>query len=138
MYVDALIGMKMFEPHGECFNVTSRESAIEEIQAQLDEHNKTLKPEQEKRYLFGVIEEMDITNNRQFHNRAITFYNMIKRESSRTSGDEWCKENSTRVHVLMLLAGKKPGIGEMQNLIRKSPFKNEFEKMLEYEAQDDE
>jgi len=137
MYVDALIGIKKFEPHTECFNVTSRETAVEEIQAQIDEHNKTLKPEEEKRYLFRVIEEMVITNNKQFHNKAMTFYNMVKRESSRASGDEWCKENSRRGYVLMLLAGEKDGIKEMQDLIRESPFKDDFKNLLKYEAQHD-
>ena len=138
MYVDAVIGLKEFEPHIECFKVIGRESAVEEIQAEIDDCNKDLKPEEEKRCLFGIIEEMNITNNEQFHNKAITFYNMVNRESLKLFSDEWCKENSHRVYIKMILGGKKAGIIEMQDLIRGSPFKDDFKNILEYEAQDDE
>lgn len=138
MHVDALIGLRAYEPHTEYFNVTNRETAVEEILAQLNNYNGSLKPEQEKRCLFGIIEEMKITNNRQFHNKTMSFYNMVKRESSRASGDEWCKKKSAKAHMSMLLAGDKAGIEEMQKLIRESPFKDDFKNLLEYEAQDDE
>ena len=134
MYVRAMIGFKEFEFHSECFNVTSRENAAKEIQAQLDEHNETLASWQEERCLYGVIEELDISDNKQFHERSMAFYRMVKRESSTASGSEWYKENASKVHYLMLLSGKKQWIEEMQDLIRQSPFNDQFVKMLEYEA----
>lgn len=135
MYVRAMIGFEPYKFHSECFNVTSRENAAKEIQAQLDEYNETLKSGEEKRRLYGVIEELDISDNEQFHERSMAFYRMVKRESSMTSGNKWCKDNSIKVHYLMLLSGKKPWIEEMQDLIRESPFNDQFAKMLEYEAE---
>lgn len=130
-----MIGLKPYEFHSECFNVTNRENASEEIQTQLDEFNETLASWQEKRYLYGVIEELDISDNNQFHERSMAFYRMVKRESSMDSGDKWCKENTGKAHYLMLLSGKKQWIEEMQDLIRESPFADQFAKMLVYEAQ---
>ena len=134
MYVRAMIGFKPYEFHSECFNVTSRENAAKEIQAQLDEYNETLESWQEKRRLYGVIEELGISDNKQFHERSMAFYHMVKRESSMASGDKWCKENASLAHYLMLLSGKKQWIEEMQDLIRESPFSDQFAKMLDYEA----
>ncbi|MCK5012554.1 MAG: hypothetical protein KAS66_01940 [Candidatus Omnitrophica bacterium] len=134
MYVRAMIGFKPYEFHSECFNVTSRENAAKEIQVQLDGFNETLASWQEKRRLYGVIEELDISDNEQFHERAMAFYRMVKRESSMTSSDKWCKENVGEVHYLMLLSSKKQWIEEMQDMIRESPFNDQFVKMLEYEA----
>ena len=136
MYVRAMIGFNEFEFHSECFNVTSRENAAKEIQAQLDEHNETLASWEEERCLYGVIEELDISDNKQFHERTMAFYHMVKRESSMASGDKWCKENINEAHFLMLLSGENQWIEEMQDLIRESPFSDQFAKMLEYEAQE--
>ena len=134
MYVRAMIGFKPYEFHSECFNVTSSENAAKEIQAELDEFNTTLKPDQEKRRLYGVIDELEISDNNQFHERSMAFYRMVKRRSSMISGNEWCKENIGEAHYLMLLSGKKQWIEEMQDLIRESPFSDQFAKMLDYEA----
>ena len=108
------------------------ETAKEDVQVVIDNFNNTLKPGEHERYVIEILDKVIIATDNEFNKRAYKFYKLVMMKSGRSFDNNWCKENMDKVSDTFHSLHCPGSIEKMQTLIRSSPYRGNFEELLEY------